>query len=206
MEMTGDGHQESEHSSQNKILDACPEEAGRPGALGATREQEKEKEKTGSEIAGDGGERIEDEEFLHEVSDSLWLTIISLAVLVSCGLRGGEADWIHYTVFGLGYLILFGVFCLGEKFEAPEPARSAEWSAVWTGSRFTICLVGFAAFSFGSPVLLEISPDMIAVVGALGGSIDGSGVGELAKRRGCSTGTAVIAALSDRGGRAERPS
>ena len=63
---------------------------------------------------GFGKDRKEDEKFVHEVSDSLWLTVVLAAVLVFCDLRG-STDWVNHPVFGAGYALLFWGFCFSEK-------------------------------------------------------------------------------------------
>lgn len=153
---------------------------------------------------GFGKGKKEDWKFIHGVSDSLWMTIVSVAVLAFCELRGGSTFWVHYMVFGAGYAVLFCACCFIEKFG--ETGWRVDRAAVWNGSRFTVCVVGFGAVLLGSPVLLEISPDIVAVAGALGGSIDGAVVGRLARKTGCSTGRAAAAALFGSNDGTGRPS
>ena len=110
VEMVGQCQQESEDKEKKQVEAAGLEKPGNEGAGGMKGEAQKEQKEPSGEVTDDGGKRIEDEEFFHCVSDSLWLTIVSVGLLVFCEAEGrldrlgslyGFRRWLRWSVLGV---------------------------------------------------------------------------------------------------------
>ena len=101
--------------------------------------------------------------------------------LAICALGAGTAGWEHIAVSGGYWCVLFGIsFWLWRR---GVSRRETPFRALLVEGRLAIALVGFAAVTFRSPVLLEIVPDILAVAIAASGAADGMAVGVLRRRQ-----------------------
>ncbi len=112
------------------------------------------------------------------------MTAVLLGLAVGCGIRAGSLGWAHLAVAGVGYAAFFGFeWVLGRR-QGPE-CREAS-SGTFVESRQTVALVGVGAFAFGSPVLMELAPDVLIAAAIFGGSDDGRAAREVGRRFGMS--------------------
>ncbi len=112
----------------------------------------------------------------HEAGTSLLMTVFLVVPLAICALGAGTAGWKHIAVSGGYWCALFGV-----SFQVTRRRGSGcgtRFRAVFVEGRLAIAIVGFAAIAFGSPVLLEVVPDILAVAIAAAGCADGVAVGD----------------------------
>ena len=118
----------------------------------------------GSDI-GDGAE-----------GTSFAVTLVLVAPLAICVLGAGTAGWEHIAVAGGYWCVLFGVsFWVVRRWGSSE---GAPLKAAFVECRLAIALIGYAAVTFRSPVLLEVVPDILAVAIAAAGCMDGIVVGD----------------------------
>ena len=159
-------------------------------AVAQREENERVEHKHGADDAEEGKQDLGiGEDFLHESENSLLVTIGLLGVLAVCGARGEGLEWLHFAVFGGGYGLLFGVTCWSER--RWEDGECGQAASNFLESRLAVLMAGVGALVFGSPGLLELAPDVLAIAGVCGGVPDGSNVGELSKRMRCSWGRAL---------------
>ena len=117
----------------------------------------------------------------HEAETSLLMTLVLVMPLAICTLGAGTAAWKHIAVSGGYWCALFGVsFWVCRR---RGSGRGTPFRALFVEGRLAIALVGFAAVTFRSPVLLEIVPDILAVAIAASGAADGMAVGVLRRRQ-----------------------
>ncbi len=91
--------------------------------------------------------------------------------LAVCALGAGTAGWKHIAVAGGYWCALFGIsFWVVRRWGSGE-ARPVK--AAFVECRLAIALIGIAAVTFRSPVLLEVVPDILAVTIAAAGCMDG---------------------------------
>jgi len=152
------------------------------------------------EVAGGahGGPRPrnEDREMVHDAGNSLALTLALAMPLAVCALGPGTAGWRHIAVAAGYYGILFAFSSWAARRWGGKDGVLAR--SVFMESRIAIALIGFAAVGFGSPVLLEIAPDVLAVAIAGSGLADGRSVGLEGRIRGCSVARALLCVARDR--------
>lgn len=130
---------------------------------------------------------------VHEAGTSLLLTVAVVVVMGLCLLRAGSVEWLHLAVLGSGYAVLFSICWFLVRRSSGRPPEEPQ---VGKGDIRIIAIVaGFAASVFGTPAFLDIAPDFLAVVGALGGADDGALVGWLSRHTGLSGMRAVLLAL-----------
>ena len=179
------GSGEEGHAKVERVL---PDKTG-SGFLGVADAQEEdergEEKKAGADEVKEGEEDFGiGEEFLHGSGSSLLVTFGLLVVLAICGGRAGGAEWFHFAVFCGGYGFYFGLTCWVER--RWGDGGCAEAASGFLESRLAVLMGGVGAVVFGSPGLLELAPDVLAIAGACGGIPDGNNVGELSKRMRCS--------------------
>lgn len=182
-------------------------EAGRPGSPLADSErtepeiQQDEESRKGDEVAGGAHEGPclgnEDGEMLHDASNSFVLTLALMLPLAVCAAGPGTAGWKHIAV-AAGYYCVFFLFSSWAARRCSDE-EGIVVRTVFMESRLAIAVVGIAAIGFGSPVLLEIAPDVVAVAVAGSGLVDGRAVGLEARSRDCSVARALVGVVSSRG-------
>ncbi len=145
---------------------------------------------------GGPGPRNEDREMVHDAGNSLALTLALAMPLAVCALGPGTAGWRHIAVAAGYYGILFVFSSWAARRWGGKDGVLAR--SVFMESRIAIALIGFAAVGFGSPVLLEIAPDVLAVAIAGSGLADGRSVGLETRIRGCSVARALLCVARDR--------
>ena len=135
-------------------------------------------DKGGDEVTGDAGvspEAIGQFGDRHEAETSLLMTVVLVMPLAICALGAGTAGWEHIAVSGGYWCVLFGIsFWLWRR---GVSRRETPFRALLVEGRLAIVVVGFAAVTFRSPVLLEIVPDILALAIAAAGVADGMAVG-----------------------------
>ena len=131
-----------------------------------------------------------------DVGNSFALTLALAVALGVCALGAGTANWKHIAV-AAGY---YGVLFVFSSWAARRWGGKDGFLArtAFMESRIAIVLIGAAAVAFGSPVLLEIAPDVVAVAIAGSGLADGRALGLEARIRGCSVARAFLGAVSSR--------
>ena len=162
--------------------------------------QQDEESRQRDEIAGGahGGPGFgnEDRDMVHDAGNSFALTLALAMPLAVCALGPGTAGWKHIAVAAGYYGILFAFSSWAARRWGGKEGVLAR--TVFMESRIAVVLIGFAAVGFGSPVLLEIAPDVLAVTIAGSGLADGRSVGLLARGHGCSVLRVSWVVLSDR--------
>ncbi len=124
------------------------------------------------------GREVGDRE--HDAGTSLALTLALAWPLAVCALGPQTADWKHIAVSGGFWCALFGFsFCVTRRWGAK---RGLLDRTAFRESRLAIAILGFAAVAFGSPLLLDIAPDILAVAIAGAGYADGIAVGSSRRR------------------------
>jgi len=151
-----------------------------PVQPGMEAENHKDGEHRGGESvtckAGDiPEERSEFGDIGHDVGLSLVVTVVLAVPLAVCALGAGTAGWKHIAVAGGYWCALFGISFWVVRRKGAGNAVHAR--AAFVECRLAIALIGFAAVTFRSPVLLEIVPDILAVAIAAAGCMDGIAVG-----------------------------
>ena len=160
-------------------------------------QQDKESGQRDEVTAGaHGGPGFGNEE-VHDAGSSFALTLALAMPLAVCLLGPGTAGWRHIAVAAGYYGILFVFSSWAARRWGGKDGVLAR--SVYMESRIAIALIGFAAVGFGSPVLLEIAPDVLAVAIAGSGLVDGRAVGLEARIRGRSVARALLCVASDRG-------
>lgn len=109
------------------------------------------------------------------------MTVALVVPLAICAFGAGTAGWKHVAVSGGYWCALFGIsFWLWSR---RGSGRATPFRTVFVEGRLAIAIIGFAAVTFRSPVLLEVVPDILAVAIAAAGGADGMAVGELRRRQ-----------------------
>jgi len=178
-EPTGSRHRESKDGTW---ADAKPDqnEDDRESEVAEGGKDQKEK----------GADRFD---VFHEAGTSLLMTVAIVVVTGLCLLRAGSVEWLHLAVLGSGYAVLFSICWFLVRRSSGGPPEEPQ---IGKGDIRLIAIVaGFAASVFGTPAFLDIAPDFLAVVGALGGADDGALVGWLSRHTGVSGMRAVWLAL-----------
>ena len=179
-----------DHTSSG-LRDREPEDS-RPYSEPVEKKADDEDEvaESGQDKKEEGPDRFD---VFHEAGMSLLLTVAIVVVMGLCLLRAGSIGWLRLTVFGSGYAVLFSICWFLVKRSSGEPPDEPQ---VRKGDiRIVAIVAGFAATVFGTPAFLDMAPDFLAVVGALGGADDGALVGWLARHTGVSGVRAVWLAL-----------
>ena len=146
------------------------------------------------DVGGEVGLFNEDFEVLvHEAHGSLFLTVWLLGMFVLCALQGGFSEWWQLAVLVGGYVSTFVCTYLDSRPSGGSLSIVSRTSFV--ESRAAVAMVGLGAVLFGSPVLVEVAPDIIAVACVFGGIADGCAVGLVARAHGCSAIKAVSMAI-----------
>ena len=148
---------------------------------GTDAEEDKENQgRKGEDVSGEAGEVPKEGsqfgDIRQDVGLSLLMTVLLAVPLAVCALGAGTAGWRHIAV-AIGYwCALFGISfwvvlrkCAGNV---------AQTRIAFVECRLAIGLIGIAAVTFRSPVLLEVVPDILAVAIAASGCMDGIAVGD----------------------------
>lgn len=110
-------------------------------------------------------------------------TLVLVVPLAVCALGAGTAGWKHIAVAGGYWCALFVISYWvvrrwGSGITGPVQVLFVE-------SRMAIGLIGIAAVTFRSPVLLEVVPDILAVSIAAAGCMDGLVVADSRRLQAC---------------------
>ncbi len=130
---------------------------------------------------------------VHEADVSLFLTVWLLGMFVLCALQGGFSAWWQLAVLVGGYGAMFVFMYLDIRQSAGSLTIGSR--TMFVESRAAVAMVGVGAVLFGSPVLVDVVPDIIAVACVFGGIADGYAVGLVARAHGCSAIKAVSMAI-----------
>ena len=193
-----DEHKSSpEDQPEENVSEVFAGQTAEERAGGETRKKKAESAGEDEKPPGDRSDGIGEQgvpvDFAHDVGASLIVTVLLFGLLVACAGPRGETVWVQFAVFGVGYGGLFAC----EWFWARARGRSwgEELRVGFVECRLTVGLFGFAAVLFGSPTLLGIAPDVLAVAGAIGGGVEGRALGLVARDRGVSAAGAARVAL-----------
>lgn len=111
----------------------------------------------------------------HDAETSLLVTFVLVVPMAICVLGAGTAGWKHIAVAGGYWCALFVIsYWVVRRWGKGEGTPQ---KAAFVECRLAIALIGFAAVTFRSPVLLEVVPDILAVSIAAAGCMDGMVVG-----------------------------
>lgn len=147
--------------------------APQDGAEPVSQEAHEEK---GKEVSGNACKAPEEVgDAIHDAGISLILTLALAWSLTVCALGPQTAGWKHIAVAGGCWCALFGFSFWAARRWGVENGLLAR--TAFRESRLAIATIGFAAVVFGSPVLLAIAPDILAVAIAGAGYADGMALG-----------------------------
>ena len=186
--LTDEHRKSSAEEDREEVERILPDKTG-TGFLGISEAEKEggagEEKKAGADGVKEGEEDFGvGEEFMHGSECSLLVTFGLLIFLAICGGLGGGVEWFHFAVFGGGYGLYFALTCWSERRWGDGGCGQA--ATGFLESRLAVLMGGVGAVVFGSPGLLELAPDVLAIAGACGGMPDGYNVGELSKRMRCS--------------------